>query len=88
MALDGVASRDRVNCDVGGGWEDGNTIQRAGEYGDSNDVPDYASARISGHPEFTTESNEVSPWVWVVGGFVLGGLVVGLIVMIRFQHRE
>lgn len=88
MALDGVASRDRVNCDVGGGWADGNTIQRAGEYGDPGDVPDYSSARISGHPEFGDEPTTVSPWMWVVGGFVLGGLAVGLIMMIRTQHRD
>lgn len=61
MALDGVASRDRVNCDVGGGWADGNTIQRAGEYGDPGDVPDYSSARISGHPEFGDEPLPLVP---------------------------
>ena len=88
MVLDGVAARDRVNCDVGGGWEDGNTIQRAGDYGDSNDVPDYSSASISGHPDFGTETTTVGPWMWVVGGFILGGLGVGLIWMIRSQHRE
>jgi len=77
-----------VNCDVDGGWEDGNTVERAGEYGDPNDVPDYSSARISGHPEFTKEAETVSPWMWVIGGFILGGLAVGLIMMIRFQHRD
>lgn len=88
MVLDGVASRDRVNCDVGGGWEDGNTIQRAGDYGDPGDVPDYSSASISGHPDFGAETTTITPWMWVVGGFVLGGLGVGLIWMIRSQHRE
>src|SRR5699024_2697407 len=47
MALDGVSSRDRVNCDLGGGWAEGNTIQRAGEYGSPGDVPDYSAATIS-----------------------------------------
>lgn len=82
LALEGVPARDRVNCDVGGGWSDGNTIQRAGNYGDPNDVPDYSAASISGHPEFGDDNTTVAPWVWGIGGLIAGAVLVGLIVLI------
>src|SRR5699024_8910037 len=83
MVLDGVSSRDRVNCDVGGGWAEGNTIQRAGEYGNPSDVPDYSAATISGHPEFGDNSTSLGPWVWGVGGLILGAIVVGIVMFAR-----
>lgn len=60
MTLDGVSSRDRMSCDVGGGWTDGSTLDRAGTYGDPADVPDYRSARISGNPAATGVSAETA----------------------------
>lgn len=83
MALDGVSSRDRVNCDLGGGWADGNTIERAGNYGEPNDVPDYSSASISGHPDFGGNKSSVHPWIWGIGGLILGALLVGIAIMVR-----
>src|SRR5690625_4721782 len=83
MALDGVSSRDRVNCDLGGGWAEGNTIQRAGEYGSPGDVPDYSAATISGHPEFGDNNTSLGPWAWGVGGLILGAIVVGIVMFAR-----
>lgn len=85
MVMDGVAARDRMNCDVGGGWADGSTLDRAGEYGDPADVPDYSTARISGHPDATDHATgdgdgSTSGWVWGGGGLVLGALVGALLI--------
>ncbi|MGG7463898.1 C69 family dipeptidase [Plantibacter sp. YIM 135347] len=76
MELDGATSRDRMNCDVGGGWADGSTADRQGAYGDPADVPDYraasASADVSG-----------LGWLWLavtgVAGLAIGGAAVWLI---------
>lgn len=93
MMLDGVSSRDRVNCDVGGGWADGNTIERAGEYGSAGDIPDYSSASISGRPELgdgpgePVGSSSASPWLWGVGGALIGGVVVGIGTVLRNKGR-
>lgn len=93
MTLDGVSSRDRVNCDVGGGWADGNSIERAGEYGSASDVPDYSSASISGRPEFgdgpgePAGSSSAAPWLWGVGGALIGGAVVGVGAVLRNKGR-
>lgn len=43
MQLDGVSSRDRMNCDLGGGWADGSTADRQGNYGDPGNVPDFSA---------------------------------------------
>src|SRR5699024_2458218 len=83
MILDGVAARDRVNCDVGGGWHDGNTIERAGDYGDPNDVPDYSSTKLSGHPELSDDQTMINPWLWGIGGLIWGVIVTGLVVLLR-----
>lgn len=83
MALDGISARDRANCDVGGGWADGNTIERAGNYGDVNDVPDYSGATIAGHAEFGDDSAGIGPWAWGIGGLVVGALLAGLVVFLR-----
>lgn len=83
MVLDGVAARDRVNCDVGGGWTDGNTIERAGDYGDPSDIPDYSAAQLSGHPQLSDDQTTVSPWVWGIGGLVLGIILTALAVLLR-----
>lgn len=83
MVLDGVAARDRVNCDVGGGWTDGNTIERAGDYGHPSDIPDYSAAQLSGHPQLSADQTTVSPWVWGIGGLVLGIILTALAVLLR-----
>ncbi|MFC7403596.1 C69 family dipeptidase [Georgenia alba] len=89
MAMEGVSARDRMNCDVGGGWQAGNATERAGEYGDPADVPDYSAARISGNPDATGSGGSAddgpseggsSPagWVWGVLGVVVGAVLGGL----------
>lgn len=88
MALDGVTARDRANCDLGGGWDDGNTIERAGTYGDPKDIPDYSSATISGHPDFGDSSTTTAPWIWGIGGLVLGALLTLLIMLLRAKNRN
>lgn len=89
MVLDGVAARDRVNCDVGGGWTDGNTVERAGDYGEPSDVPDFSAASISGHSEFNSGSGSggAQPWLWAAGGFLLGGIVVGLVMLLGNRRQ-
>ncbi len=98
MDLDGVSSRDRVNCDVGGGWTDGSTLDRAGTYGDPADVPDYRTARISGNPAASPTAGEpgaeASPetgssagglgWLWGVVGAV-AGLAVGSVATLSLR---
>lgn len=85
MVLEGVAARDRVNCDVGGGWPEGNAIERATDDADPGDVPDYSDARISGHPEFGADSDggQAEPWMWGLGGLAAGAALMGLFAMIR-----
>src|SRR5699024_4208735 len=88
MILDGVAARDRVNCDVVGGWHDGNTIERAGDYGDPNDVPDYSATQLAGHPQLSEQQTTVSPWVWGIGGLILGAFITGLILVWRSKKAQ
>ncbi|MCP3803638.1 C69 family dipeptidase [Allokutzneria sp. A3M-2-11 16] len=65
MSLRGkVSARDRINCDLGGGWAEGGTLARRGSYGNPADVPDYR-ARPAG----------ASAWWFVLA--VAGGLIVG-----------
>lgn len=87
MALDGVAARDRAHCDVGGGWVDGNTIERAGDYGDPSDVPDYSATSLSGHPDFGDNEANAGPWVWGIGGLAVGALLMGIFMVIRSKKR-
>ena len=84
MSLDGVSARDRVNCDVGGGWSDGDAVERAGDYGDPEDIPDYSSARISGRAVSSDAASGSTPrWLWGLGGLIVGGLVVGVPMYLR-----
>lgn len=64
----GESARDRVNCDLGGGWADGGTLARKGSYGDPADVPDYRD-RTGGVPAWGLA-------VAAAGGLVVGGAVV------------
>jgi dipeptidase len=92
MAMEGVSSRDRMNCDVGGGWTDGSTLDRAGSYGDPDAVPDYSAARISGNPAATEAAAAPAPstddlgWLWGVIG-ALAGLVVGALATWRLRAK-
>ncbi|MER6988068.1 C69 family dipeptidase [Saccharopolyspora hirsuta] len=62
-----ISARDRVNCDLGNGWAEGSTVDRKGQLGDPDAVPDYhASARTGGS----------FPWL-PVSIAALGGLVIG-----------
>lgn len=92
MVLDGEDARDRIHCDMGGGWADGNTWERAGDYGDSGDVPDYSAASISGNPgalgEDAADSTPISPWVFGVGGLVLGGLLTVVLMVGLRRYRS
>ncbi|OEU90486.1 peptidase U34 [Streptomyces abyssalis] len=63
MGLRGPESaRDRMNCDVGGGWADGSSVDRAGHYGDPSEVPDYSDARVSGRTAASAERSGDSSW--------------------------
>lgn len=81
MTMDGVGARDRLHCDVGGGWAEGNSLQRAGDYGDPEDIPDYSAARISGHPAAldAEAAGEGGPMIEGGASGLIGGLV-GLVV--------
>lgn len=77
MDLDGVDARDRMHCDVGGGWADGSTLDRQGTYGDPDDVPDYSQAHISGRPELREDAAGATGWLLGAGGLLIGLLVGG-----------
>lgn len=81
MVMDGVAARDRMHCDVGGGWADGSTLDRQGSYGDPDDVPDYSQTHISGRPEMSAAdepaADDGANTGWLLGS---GGLLLGLII--------
>ena len=80
MTLQGSPSRDRINCDVGGGWADGSTADRQGQYGDPADVPDYAAAQSS------TDRSAMPVWI---GVSALAGLLVGAgIVWLVLRRRQ
>lgn len=63
------SARDRVNCDLGGGWADGGTLARKGDYGDPADVPDHRGG-TGGLPAWAVVAA-------AAGGLVVGGAVVG-----------
>nr|WP_222851562.1 C69 family dipeptidase [Phytoactinopolyspora mesophila] len=77
MELDGVSARDRVNCDVGGGWTDGNTLDRQGAYGDPDDVPDFR-AEASGANGMV--------WGWAVAAGLVG-LLLGAALSMLLRRR-
>ncbi|GAB3842497.1 C69 family dipeptidase [Nesterenkonia populi] len=95
------AARDRFHCDVGGGWPDGNSLERAGEYGDPENIPDYSETRVSGYgtvaedgdadaaPEAAsgTEANHVG-LAWGAGGLALGALAGATIVALILRRRK
>lgn len=99
MSLRGEASsRDRMNCDMGGGWSDGNASQRAGTYGDPDAVPDISGVSLPGHPAEAADadgsagtadgasdaSSESFPsWAWGLIGLVIGAVLVGAVTAVR-----
>lgn len=72
-------SRDRMNCDLGGGWADGSTLDREGSYGSPDDIPDYSAVQLTGHPELDTDSSATPQWIWGVGGLAVGAVGAGLV---------
>lgn len=95
------SARDRIHCDVGGGWADGNTLERAGDYGSPDDVPDYSAARISGHPDALGDSADqagatgsngtgegVASAVAGFVGLVIGGAIVALVMRNRASRTS
>lgn len=79
MALDGISSRDRLNCDMGGGWADGSAADRQGTYGSATDVVDYrtSSADDAGQPVI---------W-WSIGAGAVG-IAVGALAMFAFSRSR
>ena len=68
-----ASSRDRMNCDVGGGWPEGSTLDREGTYGDPANVPDYSSVSLPGRP--ANDAAVPSVWFWAAGGVAVGGIL-------------
>ncbi|RRO14949.1 peptidase U34 [Saccharopolyspora rhizosphaerae] len=73
---DAVSARDRMHCDTGNGWADGNTVDRKGQVGDPANVPDYRAAQ---------EPRDGFPWAVVVGA--LAGLVIGAAGMFFLRRK-
>lgn len=77
MALpeDAVSARDRITCDMGGGWADGSTLDRKGQAGDPDNVPDFRAA--------SDESGiGALPWLPIaVSGVV--GIAIGFLIRRR-----
>lgn len=84
-------SRQRMNCDVGGGWADGSALDRAGHYGDPDKVPDYASARISGNAAASADSadDDSDPaWqTWTPWAIAAVSLLAGAAALWRSRRR-
>lgn len=82
MALpeNAVAARDRVTCDLGDGWADGSTVDRKGQLGDPDAVPDYKA-----------DSGRDRGFSWLpVGAAALVGLLVGAggVLLVRRGRRS
>ncbi|MHA3725018.1 C69 family dipeptidase [Leucobacter sp. HY1910] len=68
-----ASSRDRMNCDVGGGWPEGSTLERAGTYGDPADVPDFSAVALPGRP--ASDGGALPVWAWTAGGVAAGAIL-------------
>ena len=81
MAFEGATSRDRMNCDLGGGWADGSTAERQGTYGDPSNVPDYRADAAG----TSADSDGSTMWIALSGvlGLVLGAGVVWIVMARR-----
>lgn len=58
-------ARDRMNCDLGGGWADGGTLARKGNYASPSDVPDFSE----------DQDSSGNAWLYALTG--VGGLLLG-----------
>ncbi|MEV5536117.1 C69 family dipeptidase [Saccharopolyspora shandongensis] len=72
-----ISARDRVNCDLGNGWADGTTVDRKGQVGDPNAVPDFRAA---------TRTDRPFPWLPVTIAAVVG-LALGAAAMFFARRR-
>lgn len=68
-----ASSRDRMNCNVGGGWPEGSTLDREGTYGDPANVPDYSEVSLPGRPVSNGATRSV--WPWAAGGVAVGAIL-------------
>lgn len=87
-----ASSRDRMNCDMGGGWEDGSSTERAGTYGDPDDIPDYSTVSLPGHPADNVDAADssvggIATWLWGVIGVVVGVLFTAIFTNIKRRPK-
>lgn len=87
-----ASSRDRMSCDMGGGWEDGSSTERAGTYGDPDDIPDYSSVSLPGHPADNADVADssvggIATWLWGVIGVVVGVLFTAIFTNIKRRPK-
>lgn len=84
MSFEGATSRDRMSCDMGGGWADGSTADRQGTYGDPDAVVDYRGASADAG---AGRASSTTAW-WAVGAGVAGlGLGALLTVLVTRGRR-
>ncbi|MCI2418477.1 C69 family dipeptidase [Saccharopolyspora sp. K220] len=72
-----ISARDRLNCDLGNGWAEGTTVDRKGQLGDPNAVPDYRAP---------TRTDEPFPWLPVTLAAALG-LLLGAAATLFLRRR-
>lgn len=81
-------ARDRMNCDVGGGWTDGSTLDRAGHYGDPAKVPDFSAGHVSGRTTASSEQSHNRPWqTWAPWSIAVMSLLVAAGAIWRSRQR-
>ncbi|MGO1592682.1 MAG: C69 family dipeptidase [Ancrocorticia sp.] len=83
-----AASRDRMNCDVGGGWTDGSTLDRAGTYGDPDNIPDYSAVQLTGRPNTANSGIDSTPWIFGIGGLAIGAAAAGIIAYVMRRRAS
>lgn len=79
MALpeNAVTARDRTSCDMGNGWAEGSTVDRKGQTGNPDDVPDYHAVPAAS-----------GGFLWpAVSGAALAGLLLGAAVMFFVRRK-
>ncbi|MER7082089.1 Dipeptidase [Saccharopolyspora kobensis] len=72
-----ISARDRVHCDLGNGWAEGSTVDRKGQLGDPDAVPDYRAAARTDHS---------APWLPIAVAAATG-LVIGAGAVLLTRRR-